>query len=144
MKQILAFISVILLAGTIWYYRVHPLTPTLRVAGHTFTIELALTSAEKEKGLGFRDVLPQDRGMLFVFDHKDRYPFWMKGMRFPLDILWIDDTTVVDVSENVPVATVGVYPSYQPIKPVNKVLEVNAGVVKRFGISIGDTVEILD
>jgi uncharacterized membrane protein (UPF0127 family) len=68
----------------------------------------------------------------------------MKGMRIPLDIIWIDDTTIVDVSENVPVATDGAYPSYLPTKPVNKVLEVNAGVVRKLGISIDDIVEILD
>ena len=144
MKKVIGISIVILLLVTFWYYRSQPLGSFIRINGHALQLELAITSEEKERGLGYRDVLPENHGMLFVFDHKDRYPFWMKGMRFPIDIIWIDDTTVVDVRENVPVATEGAYPSYQPTVPVNKVLEVNAGVVKTLGISVGNSVEILD
>ena len=135
--------SIVLVLFLFWYYRAHPLTPRLEIRGNKFFVELAVTPQEQQRGLGYRDSLPADAGMLFVYQNKDRYGFWMKGMRFPIDIIWIMDQTIVDISKNVPVATTGALPTYTPKDPVNKVLEVQAGTADRFGVQIGDTIQIL-
>lgn len=138
---IICVIGLILFLGL--YYRAHPLVTQLEIHGHTFTVELAVTPEEKTKGLGYRDSLAEDTGMLFVYDHPEQYGFWMKGMRFPIDILWISDKTIVDITKNVPVATDDFLPTYTPKLPVNQIFEINAGQSDGLGIQIGDTVKIL-
>lgn len=77
--------------------------------------------------------------MIFVFDRSGFYPFWMKGMLFPLDFVWIGrDKKVAGVTANVAPET---YPqAFLPPLPVKYVLEVNAGWVKEHGIKVGDAV----
>lgn len=141
--RFLIFCGIALVLFLFWYYWKHPLATQLEIRGNIFTVELAVTAKEKERGLGYRDSLAPNSGMLFVYQNRDRYGFWMKGMRFPIDIIWIMDQTIVDISKNVPVPTAGALPTYTPKEPVNKVLEVNAGVSDRLGIQIGDTITIL-
>lgn len=117
---------------------------TVTIRDETFTVDLAVTAKEKEVGLGLRESLPADRGMLFIYDHKERYPFWMRGMRFPIDIIWIADRTIVDITKNVAVSDKPVeqLPLYHPREPVDKVLEISAGLSDAYAIAIGDTVKI--
>ncbi len=126
-----------------WYYVRHPLAPKVVLGGKQFLVELAISPEEKQRGLGYRSALAADRGMLFVYDHPEQYAFWMKGMQFPLDIIWIAGTTIVDISYDTPVATQGALPTYTPAKPVDKVLEINAGIAKKLGVNAGDSIQIL-
>lgn len=109
-------------------------------------VEIADTAARRKKGLGGRERLATDGGMLFVFEREDKYPFWMKGLKFPLDFIWIKGDKVSDILQNAPNPTEGQkdedLPIYQPTLPVDKVLEVNAGVVEKLKIKVGDTVSI--
>jgi len=125
------------------YYSAHPLATQIEINGHRFTVELAVTPKEQERGLGYRDSLPVDAGMLFVYQSAQIYGFWMKGMRFPIDIIWIADETIVDITKNAPVATTSSLPTYSPKEPANKVFEVHAGTADRLGFQIGDDVKIL-
>jgi len=113
--------------------------PTVIINGTTFFIDLAITQPEIEKGLGGKESLPPNHGMLFIRDHKDQYPFWMGGMKFPLDFIWIDGNVIVDISKNIPVLENGTIPQIKPNKPVDKILEINAGETDKAGIKIGDT-----
>ncbi len=118
---------------------------TVRIDGLTIQAEVARTAQERAQGLSGRPSLPDDGGMLFVFAEEGRPGFWMRGMRFPLDFIWISrDRRVVDLMEDVPPPEPGVpdaeLPRYQPVEPVLYVLEVNAGVVREFGIQVGDMV----
>lgn len=127
------------------YYYTHPLTSKVKINSTIFAVEVAATEAQKELGLGGRSSLTEQSGMLFPYDHKEQYEYWMRGMKFPLDFIWIDGNTIADITENVPVPL----PNEQPVivKPqvaVDKVLEVRAGSVKKNNISIGDTVTFLD
>lgn len=140
MKRIISVGVLTIFLSTVWYYLYHPLHSTVTINDHTFSVDMAVTPQEKEKGLGYRNSLPTDHGMLFVWDHKEVFPFWMKGMRFPIDIIWIDQTTIVDISTNIPIPTGSYYPIYHPRTPVDKVLEVNAGLTASYVIQIGDTV----
>lgn len=140
-----AVITLLLIAlFSLWYYARNPLTTTATIRNASFIVDVAVTPKEKEVGLGGRRSLDAHRGMLFVYDHKERYPFWMRNMRFPIDIIWIADKTVVDITKNVPVSDLPVesLPIYHPSVPVDMVLEVNAGLCNAHGISVGDSVTI--
>ena len=145
MKKLIV-IAAILAIGifSLWFYSRHPLQTTVTVRNTTFTVDVAVTAKEKEIGLGNRKSLAADHGMLFVYDHKEIYSYWMRNMHFPIDIIWIDDQTIVDIAKNVPVSDkpVGELPIYHPIAPVDKVLELPAGTSDRFGIIIGDKIII--
>lgn len=139
-----AIIGIILLSiALLRYYRVHPLATQVEIRGNRFIVELAVTDEEKKQGLGYRDSLLNNRGMLFVYDHPEQYSFWMKGMRFPLDIIWIHDKKIIDISANVPVREGDAIPVRSPKLPVSQILEVNAGTIDRLGIQVGDDVKIL-
>ena len=119
---------------------------TVRIAaGATFRAGLALTVEQRSLGLGERDALDRDAGMLFLLPTEERASFWMKGMRFPLDFVWISgDERVVGVTENVAAPAAGTansaLPLYKPDQPVRYALEINAGLVSELGIRAGDEV----
>lgn len=105
----------------------------LRVA-----VTVAATPATQEKGLSGREGLGADDGMLFIFDRPDTYAFWMKDMRFPIDIIWIQNDAIADITTDVPVPVPGQeLPVYFPKIPANRVLEVPAGYAKAHGLRIG-------
>jgi uncharacterized protein len=117
----------------------------VRIGSASFRAELALTPETRSRGLGGRDALDPDAGMLFVFPKEGIESFWMKGMRFPLDFVWISsDKRVLEVTANVPPLPAGtadsVLPLYEPAQLVRYVLEINAGLAQQVGISSGGAV----
>lgn len=137
-KIIIGIAIIIALVGL--YYKFHPLVPVVRFPGVTYTVELAITNEEKIIGLSGRDILLPNHGMLFLYDHKELYPYWMKNMKFPLDFIWFDGNRVVDVTPNVSADQTIPIPVITPKTPADKVLEVNAGEAAKYGIKIGDAV----
>lgn len=114
---------------------------TIRVGGQPIAVDVADTPLTRMVGLSGRDTIGAD-GMLFLFASPGSYGFWMKGMRFPIDIAWIQDDRVVGVEERVP-ASAGwrIMPRfYYPPEPVSAVLELSAGDVKKRGITVGTDV----
>jgi len=112
---------------------VFPSELRLAVGRTTLTVEVAQTPAERAQGLSGRESLAADEGMLFVFPESASHPFWMAGMHFPLDIVWISENKkVVGLSENIPPPPSGTPAEscklYYPPEPVKYVLEVNAGM----------------
>lgn len=110
-------------------------------------IEVAETADKRRVGLGGRDKLASDSGMLFIFDEVGQPKFWMKGMKIPLDFIWINGDIVVDLLENVAPPEIGqadsTLPRYAPSVAADKVLEVNAGFIDAFSIKSGDKLEVL-
>lgn len=107
------------------------------------TVEVADTPSLRTQGLSGRKEMAQDHGMLFIFEKEEVYSFWMKDMHFPLDFIWIRDDVVADISKNVPVPETDderFLPTYTPSVPVDKVLEINAGIANELGIKVGDKV----
>ena len=112
---------------------------TASVNGKTLNLFVAKSEKDRVKGLSGRQSIKDNEGMVFIFNQKNDYSFWMKGMLFPIDIIWIDDNTVVYMAENVPSG--GQTPNLTIYKPdthtANRVLEINAGLANKLGIQKG-------
>lgn len=123
-----------------------PVFRQLQINDAKFKVELADTQTKRSKGLGDRQTLASDEGMLFIFPKPEQHQFWMKGLSFPLDFIWIRDNEVVGILPNVPSPEPGQpdssLPIYQSGVAVDKVLEVPAGTIQRLNIKIGDTVKV--
>lgn len=119
-------------------------TVTLEINGHKIKTERAQTPDQRALGLGERDTLATNHGMLFDFPTSGKHGIWMKGMRFPLDIIWLKEGVVIDLATNVPVAEPGSLnlDIYSPQADADKVLEVNAGTIERLKLKVGDKIKI--
>ncbi len=103
-----------------------------------FKVEIADSSEERQIGLMNRERLGDDGGMWFVFDEEDKHSFWMKNVRFPIDIIWIDARyKVVDIKRGAK-SCIGDCEIYSPAKDARYVLEVNINS----SINVGDSVEV--
>ena len=121
--------------------------PKLTVGNTTITVEIVTERGDIARGLGGRESLKGNHGMLFDLGYENTYPrFWMKDMLISLDFIWIDDGKVVDITEKVEPPSPGTSDSdlliYSPKKPVDLILEVNSGFVEKHGILIGDEVTV--
>jgi uncharacterized membrane protein (UPF0127 family) len=118
----------------------------VEINGHKFFVQLATTDAEKDRGLSYQQSLPKNQGMLFVFEDNSQPLFWMKGMNFPLDMIWISKNKVLSIDANVPIVKSDTadsdIPLYQPPSGIDYVLEVNAGIVEKLAIKPGDSVTL--
>ena len=112
----------------------------VEIRGHRIAVEIAEDPAVQAKGLGERDSLPWDHGMYFVYEQPAFYAFWMKGMRFPIDIVWLREGRIVDLDVNVPFEPGGNGPTLRPSSLVDAVLEVPAGYAIARGWQLGDRV----
>lgn len=105
---------------------------------HVFTVELAVTDADRQRGLMFRKELPEGHGMLFDFHRDQELGFWMKNTYIPLDMIFITgDGRIHRIAENTEPLSERVVPSNGPVRAV---FEVNAGTARKLGIAPGDRV----
>jgi len=105
-------------------------------------VDIAETSEEKQKGLMYRRRLEVGRGMLFVYTEPVAPSFWMKNMRFPLDIIFIgEDLRVKTIHEKVPPCETDPCELYSPSSRIQYVLEVPGGYSSLFKIRLGDRLE---
>ncbi len=112
--------------------------------GGSVMAELAVTEAERARGLMFREKVPPDQGMLFVFEEGGLYSFWMKNTLVPLDILWLgQDRRIVHIAADVPPCTAEPCPTYGPDTPASFVLELKAGEARARGLKTGDRLEFV-
>lgn len=122
-----------------------PLGSSVIIGSATFPVEIAATQRQQADGLSRRDAMPAGTGMLFPFATANYYGFWMKDMRFPLDLLWIGtDCLVSEMTANVPPPPLGTPDtallSYRSQRPVRFVLELNAGEAASQGVAAGTAV----
>jgi uncharacterized membrane protein (UPF0127 family) len=80
--------------------------------------------------------------MLFYFDDLSRPTFWMKDMKFPIDIVWMKDWTVIQIDQNIPVEPNDKLTNYLPSSDINEVLELKAGQSAKDGIVVGDITQL--
>ena len=119
-----------------------PESPVVWINGARFMVEVADTPEARAQGLSGRPNLAPNTGLLFIFDTPSRPGFWMKEMKFPIDIVWLGpNDTIIQVTENF---TPNSYPQIiYPKQDVTRVLEVPAGSVAAFHIKTGDSFSIL-
>ena len=116
----------------------------LKVNNIEINAEIADSKIEITKGLSDRDFLDESSGMYFVLGEREVVNFWMKGMRFPIDIIWIDSGKITGLTKNASVPQNGKIPTYTSPTAITNVLEVNAGFADKYNIKIDDKVETID
>jgi uncharacterized membrane protein (UPF0127 family) len=114
------------------------------------TTDLAITDDQKAEGLAVKDHLKENEGMLFVSERPSRQSFWMKDMKFPIDIIWLDSNgTVVHIEHTLqpcisvlnPVASIRNCPIYTPDSDSQYVLETIAGFSQKHNVKIGTNID---
>jgi uncharacterized membrane protein (UPF0127 family) len=116
-------------------------TCKMTIGSKTYELEMARTSDEQETGLMKRDTMPEDHGMIFIFQADRLQQFWMKDTRIPLDIIFVDHSGRV-----VSVSTMQPYDlnTTSSIEPAQYAIELNAGQAKAAGVEKGNTLKIPD
>lgn len=136
---LIIFISLLVIEG--WFIFQNK-TRIIIINDIKIKVELANTPEKRNKGLSKRDKLPEDQGMLFIYDTPGFHSFWMKQMQFPIDIIWINENKqIIDISQNIPIPIADLeLITYTSKQPAQYILEVNAYFVKENNIEIGDSV----
>lgn len=147
-KLILLIILLVILLAIFffWFFWNQPIKKLGKVCikNICYEVELAETTIEKTKGLMYRKMMDEDRGMLFLYDKEGIRSFWMKNTFIPLDILWISkDNKVVFISENTQPCKQMVCPSIDPGVKALYVLEINGGLCLKNNIKVGDEVKVI-
>lgn len=112
----------------------------VEIRGKQIAVEIADSRAEQAKGLGERDGLAWGSGMYFPYPRPGFYSFWMKGMRFSIDIVFLREDRIVDLFPHVAFEPGGNGPTIRPRSLADAVLEVPAGFAAANGWQIGDRV----
>jgi uncharacterized protein len=118
-------------------------TVIVSVNGIEVVADVAATNEQRAKGLSVKDSLPEYEAMLFVFETAQEHSFWMKNMKFPIDIIWLDsDKAVVHIEHYLQPCSLDVFcPSYKPNNNALYVLETAAGFAQKHDIVEGTRVE---
>ncbi len=143
--HLVLFALIILAAiGTRLYARYWP-TGIVRIGGQELKVWVADNDRHRFRGLSDRRDLGGKGGMLFVFPVRSQHTMVMREMNFPLDIVWLDGNTIVDIAPNLPPepgrpeSELTPYPGRAPS---TKVLELPAGFTATYVVAVGDTVTI--
>ena len=106
-------------------------------------VDVVDTPALRARGLSGRPGLAREEGMLFRFEAPAIQSFWMKDMRFEIDIVWIRDGRIVGITPNLPVPkSPRDLPQFASPVPCDLVLEVRAGAAQRWGLLLGDSIRV--
>lgn len=121
-------------------------TQKIAIKGQIFEVEVVSSDKDVTKGLSGRDSIDDNQGMLFVLDNRYWQVFWMKDMRFNIDLLWLVGDVIIGYEENMLAPFPGILEEdlkkYQSPEPVDRVLELKAGTIDRLDIKIGDRVNL--
>lgn len=109
----------------------------IRIGSQELSVEIADTLEKQIRGLSGHQPLKENEGMLFAYENPRVLSFWMRDMRFPIDIIWIDEgRDIVGIAPNLSPDT---FPqTFSSAVPVQYVLEVSAGWAELHGVVIGD------
>ena len=130
----------LLLIGAAAYYALGPqLRPhvAVHIGDGVFKADVAKTAEERQQGLSGTSSLRQDQALLLVYETDGKWPIWMKDMRYPIDIVWLDNLKkVVYIAKNVPPDS---YPEqFTPKDPARYILEFPAGTVDEKNIIVSE------
>ena len=134
LTKVPAYALVIFSLGLVCYgFFGNQTTPRIEAPGGAIRYTVADDDTERAQGLSGTKSLAGNTGKLFIFDRESKHGFWMKDMRYPIDIIWLDAAReVVHIKRS---ATPESFPEiFYPDQPALYVLEVNAGDAERLGI----------
>lgn len=115
---------------------------TVKISDASVRAEIADTQLKRIEGLMSKKTLPDNEGMLFIFNNESRHGIWMMNTSFPIDIIWIDkDLKIIDIAEDAQPCKFNC-PVYMPDEKALYVLEVNSGFTKKNKLQIGDSIDI--
>lgn len=123
---------------------------SVQIGMNIISVDVSDTRQLRMIGLSQHEELDSGHGMLFVYPDAAERTYWMKGMQFPIDIIWIGaDCNIGNLTENIPIPDEtseidGSYLIYESGKPAQFVLEMNAGYINKNKVFIGDSVVFLD
>lgn len=143
MRKVITFLLTLTICFSLFFvFFLKPKSYVL-INGIQFTVDVAKTNDQKARGLNIYNKLPLTKGMVFPFEQENYYAFWMKDMKFPIDIIYIQNDKVVDIFPSVPNPknTKDNPVMVKPRSKANLVLEINAGLVRKYNFKIGDKVE---
>jgi uncharacterized protein len=135
-ESVLRLTGFLLLFLVVFFFSVYRTTDVLRVNNTTYLLKISSTKSQLINGLSDTQALPQNTGMLFILPNLDYQCFWMKGMKFNLDIIWLNsEKKVIKIEQNLSPST---YPNnYCPSSFARYVLEMNSGFIKTNKIRLG-------
>ncbi len=107
-------------------------------SSRTFDIEYAKTASQQETGLSYRQCFPENGALLFLYPTDDKFGIWMKGMHFPIDVIWLDkDKKVVTIEKSMEPSS---YPKiFYPDQNARYVIELNKGTADGLKAKVGST-----
>lgn len=139
-RRLLAVLLLAFCGGHAWADQALP-ELTLAIKSHKLTAEIAATEPQRATGLMHRRMLPENRGMLFVFPYTAPQSFWMMNTYIPLSIAFLDENgAIVNIADMKPLTT----DSHSSTKPAKYALEMNQGWFAKRGIKPGARVEGLE
>lgn len=137
--RFLAIALLLLPGGCEKPYRTVLPTIQLQMGGKSYTLEVADTDANRATGLMRRDFMPDDHGMIFVFNREQNLAFWMKNTRIPLDIVYLDQVgTIVSIKSMKPHDI----DSTPADAPAQYAIELNKGQADAAGLKTGMKVNL--
>ena len=137
MKKLFAILTIALCSAQAYAAQALP-EIALEIRGHKLTAEVATTDASRSTGLMYRRMMPDNRGMLFVFAQAEPLRFWMKNTYIPLSIAYIDEAgAIINIADMKP-QTTDPHPS---AKPAKYALEMNQGWFAKRGIKAGARID---
>ncbi|MFH1188700.1 MAG: DUF192 domain-containing protein [bacterium] len=145
--SILFFLIISIASGVIWWYfaRTKPINASVRIGDNVFAVEIADTMTRRSAGLSERTSIGARDGMLFIFSNPSIQRFWMRGMKFSIDIIWIRDGHIIGIEKAIPApkTVIESMNTYTSPEKVSEVLEVSGGTADVLGINVGDAISII-
>ncbi len=141
LRVIVGIVAISLLTGGFLYERSLSIKPQVVLNGQRYMLTTARTSAAQEKGLSGKDSLASNNGMLFIFPQPGQQCFWMKGMKFSIDMVWLDSSQTITKIE--PQVSPDSYPAiFCPTTDTMWTLELPAGAVNGQHLRLGQHLQL--
>lgn len=117
---------------------------TVTIDRYNISAFVADTDEKRSKGLSGVENMSENQGMLFVFNYPSKQGFWMKEMKFPLDIIWLDlNNSVIHIEKKLqPCTSVLFCTVYSPSKDAKYVLETISGFTDLHSVNVGAKIKI--
>jgi len=136
------FIFIMILMSSVHHRPLELATTTVQIGNQDLEVEVASTFSQQYQGLSGREAICADCGMLFNFSDYGPKSFVMRNMKFPLDIIFIDNGVIKNIAANLPPEGDRPAMIYQSAGAANQVLEVNGGYCAAHNIQAGDFIKI--